>query len=569
MMKHTTLTLLLILLAACGGNSCITNPPDILKTIKLTALEVSLESRVIGAYTDFNDRIIIDCTDVLIASSVITFTIELDDADPAITCRLLEQDMVKVGEGSYVISIQAAYFKEALSIRCFYGGLEKVSQSVGLIAYDPQVVSALNRYLTSTNIPVHDDSFPEDPYSGYRRDNYYEEIHRFIMAGELYSNPQIYGIENHSDIYNRIENYLINSAESFFEPCTNYDFGNGEPRQCRSPERIGKYYFWRSPTYPLSLSLAKVEWRAAAGVAQAIKAILLEHPGNNNLDCPISNEPSSIRDSSLTCRALNIRRLLKYEIWDKWNDDEFVQDTGWGDWQQYTMKGAIISHYIAWIEFIVDLFQSTDHIAGSAACADCVLTTPITSRADDLLDYYVSYGDDYITGTCSSGTTCLFHGNPFEETGSIDIAHYTSTMHYISMYDNDEFCDSSQDVCISMTALARSMNDETWIDDTLLAEFGVGFPKFDIFMNGYCSKAVKDQTDVLFEFCSVEWLYETGDWPGHKNLFGLVNLGKYNRDLMIKLRQATDENNDGVIDEHDSYRNAFIVMLFKSLAINI
>jgi len=120
--------------------------------------------------------------------------------------------------------------------------------------------------------------------------------------------------------------------------------------------------------------------------------------------------------------------------------------------------------------------------------------------------------------------------------------------------------------CIDLSKLATTMDQQAWVNWIENDGTAVGFPKFDMFVNGYCSDAYTDPDNTLFEFCNTYWLTESGGWNAHRKLFGYVNLGKYNRRLMIKLVQAADHNHDGELDlDHDGPLYAYIVYLYKAL----
>jgi len=77
-------------------------------------------------------------------------------------------------------------------------------------------------------------------------------------------------------------------------------------------------------------------------------------------------------------------------------------------------------------------------------------------------------------------------------------------------------------------------------------------------MNGYCLSAYADPRDQLYEFCREYWLTEEGGWDSHRKLLGFVTLGKFDRNLMIKIRQSANSG-----PKNELYR--YIVFLYKTL----
>ena len=70
----------------------------------------------------------------------------------------------------------------------------------------------------------------------------------------------------------------------------------------------------------------------------------------------------------------------------------------------------------------------------------------------------------------------------------------------------------------------------------------------------------------LVQFCNDYWVTEVGGWNAHRKLFGWVNLGKVDRELMILLRRAADENQDGLLNREDIFINTYSIYLYKALA---
>jgi len=515
-------------LVSCGGGGGTNGGGSGAATV--TELTITVDGLNSSVYENLDEAILVD--GLVVATSDIAFELVMSGLTQ---CELADQPMEREGN-VHTVAIKPAYFDEILDLQCS-------GKSQGTVVFksdDKFVKDNLADYI-ETNIPV--GVAGTDPYGGYRRKNYYGQIHRLISAAELYANSDIYGI-NQSALQ-KLENYLINTAEAFFEPCPDYDFYADESAQCRSLNRIGKYYQWRSPnTEAFRVNHAKAEWRAAGGVAQAVKAILMAYPpGSHSINCPISDEPSEMISTSLTCRALNLRRLLYQEIWLKWNDQYWVASIGLD--KTYTLQDADIAHYVAWSEYIVDLFDMTS------------FEKPYTSRRDWLIEHFYDYGP--YTGFSSNhpddaSRYTTWNGYPFGITGSVDLGHTDTTMHLLTMYGESSACSATQ--CAYFDRVAKAMSEQAWM--SVAPEGGVGFPKFDVFMNGYCLSAYADPRDQLYEFCREYWLTEEGGWNSHRKLLGFVTLGKFDRNLMIKIRQSANSG-----PKNELYR--YIVFLYKTL----
>jgi hypothetical protein len=573
-MRKLFVLFLMLALAGCGGGGSGGGDVDgnvIDSAPVLLNLDVSIDGRLYRRDSSPISIEVIDDDNIIIAATPIAFEIKVENPDPSLDCSVAGTQMqVDDSNTLYTAVIQAAYFKEQVSIECSLDHVVLMDHEVSIFASDPILEIFFQEFLENKNyVSVSDDPMSEDPYSGYRKTNYYSDINRLISLAELYQNAVLYGLE--FDILQKIEQDLINTSEAFFEPCIKYDLNGEAAAQCRSVSREGPYYIWRSPTLKdrVKLNHAKVEWRAAAGVAQAIKALLLNNPPSQREICPSSNEPSVIKNASLACRALNVRRLLYEEVWIKWNDSDWISSVGVAS--NLSISTTVVPHYIAWIEYIVDLFVQTVHIDADYECGECVSELDFESRRDFLFDYFFTYGDnnEYV-GHYSEhpelGIPRIWEGYDFSVTNSTDISHSNTTIHLLSMYGETEACDSEGITCLNFPALARTMDEKAWEGSIQNDGFANGFPKFGVFINGYCSTAYENPEDSLYEFCNDYWVTESERWLPHRRLIGFVNLGRHNRDLMIKIRQASDNNRDGLLNNsYDVNVNSYLVFLYKAL----
>jgi hypothetical protein len=568
------MVLLSFTLAACGGGGgggSSGGAPSAEPTgrIGLRELRVSVDGAPARVYTNFEQPTQVVDAGIAVASSRLVFEVAVDDPGQAVTCSIAGHDLAHGAEGRLVGELRAAYLNEQLDLACTAAGATTLHHSVVLEAADPQLQGALEWFLTKW-VPKKNGRFPEDPFSGHRVDSYYAEFQRFLMAAEVYADPEAFGVDPQGEVRRTLEDYLINTSESYFEPCVNYDFVTGPLSQCRSPARVGKYYLWRSPLNegsPIGTAHPMAEWRAGAGIAQAAKALLLEHAADDTRGCPVSDEPSRISSAPLICRALNVRRLLFQEVWRKWRDEDWVAGLGYA--HQSTIQGTDVSHWISWTEFMVDLFQSTASIGAGPDCSYCAQMREVPSSMDRLLEFFWEWGDGNVAVSCRPthmSTGCDFEGTDLQVARSSDLSHQASVIQLVTAGDADEVCSSDRRHCVTIRALAATMRREAWVDWIANDGGTRGFPKFDVFLNGYCSGAVSRPADPLGKFCERYWLRETGGCLLHRNLFGFVNLGRYDRELMLRLREAADENHDGILDAKDTYLQTFSVMLYKAIA---
>jgi hypothetical protein len=191
----------------------------------------------------------------------------------------------------------------------------------------------------------------------------------------------------------------------------------------------------------------------------------------------------------------------------------------------------------------------------------------VTSNLDGLLEYFSSNEDGTVNMKCHTpdDTTpyCVWTTYDFSLSGSIEIGHQDTTVHLLSKDGLAEVCAGEDGPCIDVNALVKTFSEQTWEDLENIGNAS-GFPKFDMFLNGYCSENYANDESELQEFCWKFWYSETGRWPAHRKLFGWVNLGRYDRNLMIKLRRAADENHDGLLNKGDLYLKTYAAFLVRA-----
>jgi hypothetical protein len=579
--------LLVLALCGCGGGSAgsgRSNDSSGAGDLDESALPtfsnliVAVDGATYGSFTDLGQLTEIQDERIDVAKTLLTFSLQLSEDVEEVECLLGEESMLKGIGPNYELTIQAAYLHEELTMQCSYYDRNLFAHSFMVFATDAQLSELLGQYI-GEKLLVADSANSSDPYSGHRVSDYYVEIHRFISMAELYSNNEFYGLDARSEQYELMEQYLINTSEAFFEPCVDFDLLGDKADQCRSADRIGPYYRWRS-VYDNEdgprLDHAKVEWRAAGGIAQAVKAILLKHhdTAQSTETCKTSDEPSTIKStSSLICRALNVRRLLYDEVWVKWNDKIWISSIGLSS--NYVIAETLVPHYVAWTEFIVDLFEETSYINAADDCGGCTVARLVDSRRDFLFGFFYKLDKDgvYLNHSCEHPEfprNCVWGGGKysFNETGSTDISHSNLTMHLWTMYDEQEICNSEQTKCYDVKSLANTLNDFGWAEDIANDGYASFFPKFDVFINGYCIKAYSDASDSLHDFCTRYWATEEEGWLPHRRLIGFVTLGRFHRDLMIKLRQSADDYQ--LLKEYgefDFHLATYIVFLYRAIAL--
>ena len=547
-------------LASCGGEADDVEPD-------FTELSVYVDESFYGSYPISGTAVSISSDAIRIAETNIRFELIAKDLNPISSCIVAGKQFKKTENLTVSAEVLPAYFEENFQLICEKNQFRNIEIDIFLAAEDPVIDSYIAEFI-STSFRDANDNDPADPYSGYRRRNFYSDINRSFSLAEIYRNPEKYSIERGGETHKKIEQHLINTAESYFEPCPGYDLLDPEEaRQCRSEERVSNYYVWRSPTDQTNVRLnhAKVEWRAAGGIAGGVKALILENEASSSSEnCPTSTEPSELLDETILCRALNVRQLLFDEVWKKWNDADWLSAVGLS--RSYNMANTTVPHYIGWTEFIVDLFDSTSHV-----CKECMTDRNYVSRLDYLLRFFETFGNNnqYVNQLCNlpeTGRRCNWEGNDFETSGSTDISHFNTTVHLLTEIDAFDVCSSNGSKCVSLTGLARTLDEITWTPKNEVSSPATGFPKFDVFINGHCRFTLDQQSDPMYEFCLAFWRTEIEPWLPHRRLIGLVSLGKLNRDLMIKMRVSADSNQDGLLEPTlDTQLNTYIVFLYDAL----
>lgn len=389
--------------------------------------------------------------------------------------------------------------------------------------------------------------------------NYYYEINNLISVAAMLMQPEEFGLseENDAEMLQNIENYIINRAEFYFHPCPDYDFENGPRASCRSAEKVDGFYAWRSPMSEVPryrVNHAKVEWRSVAGISQGIKAILLKYEDHSE-SCLISDLPGTIREQHVACRAKNIRRMIKEQMLDKWAEEITVSP---------------IAHYLAWLELSFDMFDTTSHIEHHYECTnDCYeppVITPKAERIDRMLEF-VSVEDGYFNITCTprgSSRICKYWTWDFAKTGSNDLNHASVFIHALESYLGEQVCRSDGSLCLEREPVIKTLTEKTWVSGERF-ESGLGFPKFDQFINGYCKENIDNSESSLQDYCHQFWFTEEIRNNAHRQLFGYVNFAPYNRELMQMFIIAADANKDGVISDDDVLTRDYVAWLYRAI----
>lgn len=537
--------------------------------LSVRQFRVSAAGQDLFVGNDIPDNQTLSGNDIEIAKTPVTFELQFNNNFDSLNCSIQGQNM-QVQEGLWSASLLPAYFRESLTLTCHtQSGRSLLTRQLQLQAQDPQLVQQRDNFFlympryTLNNNNATDFAYPEL--------SYYYELHRLIMMSRAYQDPQAFGLTMGTVEYARVENYLVNVGESYFQPCAGYDFNNGDPRQCRSENRIGKYYRWRSfngaPRW--RSSHPKVEWRSAAGIAQAVKAILLQHPNSDEV-CDVSDRPAEVRAQSLSCRAKNIRRLLYHEVWLKWQDLNYVaNDLAFDNAIVHTLQGTDVAHYVSWLQLIVDMFEATAHIPHNANCTqNCGFAVP-ASQLDNMLQYAEALPNGLVNLHCRRDrrSSCAWRTYEFAQTRSNDLSHLAVYVSVIAAKGQDQVCSAQRpSLCLSTSNLITTLKEKAWVDDIANDGLAKEFPKFDPFLNGYCREHYQDVNDPLYSFCQDHWLTESVRSNFHRSLFGYADLARYDRELAIMLRTAADTNQDGKLTPRgDILMRDYAIALYFSL----
>ncbi|MCY7294462.1 hypothetical protein [Alteromonas sp. a30] len=547
--------LISLLISGCGGSGSSTSEtPNTPPPVPVESSPSVISNVIIGESepTPLSEaESVIRYVNGEIDGTALNITLTLNSENENTRCTLNDSEMT-LDENRMTGAFIPSYLNDIATLEC------KIDDEVNTVQLN----------IKSTRADVEDffasylQFIPDYPLNNVNADeidrvqpNYYYEINNLISNTSIYSEPHLFNLEEDDPVLERVENYLINTAEWYFQPCFNYDFENGAPASCRSEEKVDGYYLWRSPQNNSELyrkNHAKVELRSAAGISQALKHILLKHPNNSEV-CLVSDLPSQVRDQSISCRAKNIRRMIYEQVWLK---------------LQTPIEELSVMHYIAWVELIVDLFEATKDIEHNYSCEEnCLKTIPaISSQMDKLLEYAIPNGE-YVNFTCrhpSGSQACGWREYELGLTASNDLSHLAIPMHAFEKTGLEQICKTDGSSCLSRTAIIKTLKEKAWVTNIEGTE-GFKFPKFDAFINGYCQENFNNPESRLKDYCYVFWYTEEKRNNSHRELFGFVNYGSYDRELMQILLLAADANRDGVIDNQDVLVKNYIPLLYRSL----
>lgn len=315
-----------------------------------------------------------------------------------------------------------------------------------------------------------------------RMKSYYSEIHRMQQIATVYDGPDTFQVSAYQRA--ELEEWGLSVGEAYYTPCPDYDYYNAsKSKQCRSVDRYEDgFYKWRSAA-PSTFrhDHMKQELRAVAGVSYMVKMVLLNDPTNE--------------------RALVLRDLIYTETYLKW---------------QHDIATEVVPHYVAWAEYMIEMFEDTNYEQDYA------------SRRDWLLDHF--WVDNGRAGLYSTHPNELprkhiWNGYDFSPANASDLSHADTTV-FLLRHD------------IDTVALANTMRTEAFNGS-----------KYDPFTNGYCLQDGRN----LEVFCRIYGDEESGGWYPSRKLFGFTSLPMLD-ELLIAYN-----------DDHTGAKNTYVIMLYKEL----
>lgn len=485
-----------------------------------------------------------------------TLNVEVESATESTSCRLNDVPMGRASDTLFQNRVQPAYLRQSYLFSCTDSASDEnnaIRKVLSLVSTKDDLAALFQRSLDLT--PDYGATQPNADNVPRQQRNYYYEINNLMSLAAIYTSPEDFTLAPDDPVLQKIESYLIVASEFYFQPCYEYDFYNDEPMSCRSEFKQDGFYLWRSPlnnTPRFRTSHYKIEWRSAAGVAQAVKAILLKH-ADDNTECLVSDFPTTIREQSVACRAKNLRKMIEEQVWRKWQSEINTTD---------------VMHYVAWLELIVDMFNSTVHIEHDYGCtSNCYQPRTKASLMYRMLDY-VTISGDYLNIACrlpgGSSQSCVWRDYDFGLSGSNDLSHLAIPVFVFYETGKAEVCQTVGSKCFRRDAFIRTLKERTWspvpTDST-----AVNFPKFDMFLNGYCGVNVNNRNSGLQDYCQEYWLKETVLNNAHRELYGFVNFGSYDAGLQLMLLQAADVNKDSVIDTNDVLARGYAAFLYRAI----
>ncbi len=473
-------------------------------------------------------------------------TIELTTNENENTsCELNSSNTFSKTSNVHSISIMPAYLSEEITISCHSPTANSTTKKLIINATDLPLLSAVSTYLSQplkVGITIEDNDYT-DPYAGYRLSSYYSQIHNLFSRSELYEQSDVFNLTNLQT--DQLAEYLINTSEAYFEPCGDLAEKQLVPpyTQCRYKNKIGNepYYRWTSPAYSdnngeFYTNHWHYEWRATAGISKAIKTLLKKHA--QTVNCPAAttdkpsdyiNELSTISTSfsfNIRCRAENVRKLIAEQVWQKWSNEAYLATLG-SSWM--AIQKSNVPHFIARANIVEDMLISTAYPNFDIYNAN----ENSSYQLSDAFTMLTAGETANITCRTTEGETCYWRNTnePFHVTNSTDLNHSVDTVLALNSSSNELYCDRNG--CLNLALLANTLDQVTWNQN---------IRQFDWFLNGYCinnhvqtnNGPLDSQTDKekMESFCADYWNLP----PSNVSLQGWVELAKYNRNLMIKMR---------------------------------
>jgi len=539
---------------------------SITSKVTLNNISIDLDQEINLLNSSDLEKVNLSHSALQIVNTSLNAAMTLKEPASNIKCQLGDIPLQTEDNKNFTATFQAAYFQENISLECKAQDATVLFKKIILNASDNEVQKELDIYFKY--FPKYDLNNFNVEQVDLRKVNFYYEMHRIISAANIYTSPSDFNIDVGDDTYQIIENYLINVSETYFQPCNGYDFENGEPSSCRSEEKYGGYYLWRSPlnnTPTWRKTHPKVEWRSVAGISVAIKALLTRHQSDSS-ECWVSDIPSQVRAQSIACRAKNIRRLIYSEVYEKWNDYIYVTKTLNLD-ESSVIDRVKVLHYYSWIELIIDMLNSTQEIQLSGNCSiyQCDYPT-LKSYQSKMLDF-MTEENGHTNMLCTiNNSSCVWREYDFAHSNSIDISHINILLYWMDSTNSALFCNDDNSKCISLSNLVKTLKTKAWAENSGDLAGSKNFPKFDVFLNGHCKSAIQDTSAHLNEFCLEHWAYENVKSNFHLALFGVMGYGKYDRDLMIKIRRAVDVNKDGHLDGSDILMRDNLILMTRAMS---
>ncbi len=240
------------------------------------------------------------------------------------------------------------------------------------------------------------------------------------------------------------------------------------------------------------------------------------------------------------------------------------------------MMSTRVAHYLVHVELIARFLRLTSEGAETFPTSFHLVAERMLRRDPQTGLYTVTCMDAKYTSGCT------FYNVPQQPALTGDLFHLDTLMFFMAL--GGALCPPKQ-ACVGARQFASTLRS-AWAERSTGRDVGIGFPKFDFFLNGYCGWAAQDESRPLYAFCTAHWVREepmiyrnsakqiaAGIEPRemqiafnfHRYLWGHASLGAYHRELMIVLRRAADENHDGLLDGSDAFLDKFVAPLYLSM----